>query len=86
MNMQIDPTTFAEPLRPAPTEPNPAVRDAFFEIDDALGHLSNAIDVIRIVAEGSPTSMAVKPLVNEYQRLRDLVDKAWPSAVGRASA
>ncbi len=84
--MQIDPTTFAEPLRPASTDPDSLVRETFFEIDDALGHLSNAIDVIRIVAEGSSASMAVRPLENEYQRLRDLVDKAWPAAVAKGIA
>ncbi len=88
MNMQIGPTTFAETLRPAPTlaEPSTTVRDAFFEIDESLGHLQAAIDVIRIVAEDTTASKAIRPLDHEYQRIRELIDKAWPAAMGMRGA
>ncbi|MDH7787517.1 hypothetical protein QBD01_003544 [Ochrobactrum sp. 19YEA23] len=59
-------------------------RQTFFEMDDALGQLSCAIDVIEALTEGHIASKATNPLHHNYRRLCEALSDAWPTVVKAA--
>ena len=64
-----------------PSPAQPAVKAAFFDMDDAIGQLADAAEVIEALTEGTIANKATAPLHEQIQRLRAIMKAAWPVAV-----
>lgn len=53
-------------------------KDTLFEIDDVLGQLSDAIDVVEVLTKGTIANKATGPLMAHLQELQRLVKAVWP--------
>lgn len=58
------------------------IRDTFMDIDDVLGQLSDAVDVLEYLTTGTIANKALNPVMIQLQELQRLVKDIWPAAVG----
>ena len=58
-----------------------AARQAFQKMDDVLGQLGAALEVIEVITEGHVSNNATIPLHQNYKRLREIVYGAWDEVV-----
>lgn len=54
------------------------IRDVFFELDDVLGQLSSAVDVLEYLTADTLANKAMNPVAIHLQELQRLVQDAWP--------
>lgn len=61
------------------------IRDTFMDIDDVLGQMSDAVDVLEYLTADTIANKALNPVMIQLQELQRLVEDVWPVAVGAAA-
>lgn len=74
-------TTAPASAEAMPNEPLEVARRVFFEVDDVLGRLKNAIRVIEHLTEGELANCALDLLVDRHKELEKLIYDAWPVVI-----
>ena len=62
-----------------------AIRDALAELDDALGQLSDAHDVLEELTQGTIANKATSPAHQQYMRMRAIVNDVWGTVYPEAA-
>lgn len=57
------------------------IRDTFMDIDDVLGQLSDAVDVLEYLTTDTIANKALNPVMIQLQEMQRLVKDIWPVAV-----
>ncbi|WOC15411.1 hypothetical protein [Pseudochrobactrum sp. MP213Fo] len=57
------------------------IRDTFIDLDDLLGQLYDAIDVVEALTKGTIANKAVNPLSIHLLQMQNAVKNIWPVAV-----
>jgi len=55
--------------------------DVFYELDDIIGRLDNAIKVMDMLTEDTPVNRAIGPLFERHNEMQTILEKTWPVVV-----
>lgn len=55
--------------------------DVFYELDDIIGRLDNAIKVMDMLTENTPVNRAIGPLFERHKEMQTILQKTWPIVV-----
>lgn len=71
--------------RGLPKDPLEVARDMLFELDDVLGRLDRAIQVMNILTENTPVNSGMDALFDRQAELTKLFNDSWAVIVRPAS-